>query len=110
MRDILWIIYNDMLIEGNTLPESQKYRLLTYYRELRMLMLENKERGERYEKKYFMYILWEKESEWEQKIYGKMKEWERRHPLIGMMLCAVLGGILVSLIADIILQGILMCI
>jgi len=44
----------------------------------------------------------------EQRIYEKMKKWEIRHPIMGIVICTILGGILISLIAGIILEGIMM--
>ena len=38
----------------------------------------------------------------------KMKKWEIRHPIMGIVICTILGGILISLIAGIILEGIMM--
>lgn len=48
------------------------------------------------------------ESALEQRIYEKMKKWEIRHPIMGIVICTILGGILISLIAGIILEGIMM--
>lgn len=48
---------------------------------------------------------WSKESDLEQKIYKNLKKWEARHPIIGIILCTILGGILISLIAGIILEA-----
>ena len=48
---------------------------------------------------------WDKESDFERKIYMNMKKWEARHPIIGIILCTILGGILISLIAGIILEA-----
>lgn len=102
--------YNGRLIEVKTSRENQKYRLLMYYRMLQALMHEKEEYNERYEKRKFMDIFWDKESKWEQKIYGKLKGWEERHPIMGIVFCTVLGGILVSLVAGVILEAILMCV
>lgn len=37
-----------------------------------------------------------------------MKKWEVRHPIIGIILCTILGGILISLVAGIVLEVIIM--
>ena len=37
-----------------------------------------------------------------------MKKWEKRHPIMGIVICTMLGGILISLAAGIILDGIMM--
>lgn len=47
---------------------------------------------------------WDKESGLEQKAYMHMKKWETRHPIMGIAICTILGGILISLIAGIILE------
>lgn len=101
-------IYNEIFIEEKTAQDNQKRRLLMYYRKCKELMFEKKKHDERFGKKQFMNIFWNKESKWEQKIYGKLNEWERRHPIMGIVFCTVLGGILVSLIAGILLEAVLM--
>lgn len=103
-------IYNGIRMEIKTLQRNQNSRLLMYYINYQAQMHKKKEHDERCEKKQFLGIFWDKESKWEQKIYGKLKEWERRHPIMGIVFCTVLGGILVSLVAGIILEVILMCI
>lgn len=60
------------------------------------------------DQKSHIIVFWNKESNWEQKLYGKMKKWEGRHPILGIVLCTILGGILISLIAGIILEAIMM--
>ena len=62
------------------------------------------------EQKNPITVFWNKESNWEQKLYGKMKKWEGRHPILGIVLCTILGGILISLIAGIILEAVKMII
>ena len=47
--------------------------------------------------------IWDRESNFERMIYLK---WEYRHPIIGIVICTILGGILVSLIAGIILEAV----
>lgn len=46
----------------------------------------------------------------EQKIYEKMKKWEARHPITGIVLCTISGGIFISLVAGIVLEAIMMTI
>lgn len=62
------------------------------------------------DQKSHIAVFWNKESNWEQKLYGKMKKWERRHPILGIVLCTILGGILISMIAGVILEAITMAI
>lgn len=50
---------------------------------------------------------WNKESNIEKRIYMKMKQWEDRHPIIGIVLCTILGGILLSLLCEIVLEALL---
>ena len=50
--------------------------------------------------------IWDRESNFERRIYSKLKKWEYRHPIIGIVICTILGGILVSLIAGIILEAV----
>lgn len=57
-----------------------------------------------------LVTFWKRESALEQKIYGEMKKWEKRHPIMGIVICTILGGILISLIAGIILEAIIMTI
>ncbi len=52
-------------------------------------------------------MFWDRESALEQRLYGKMKKWETRHPIIGIVTCTILGGILISLIAGIILEAVI---
>ena len=51
-------------------------------------------------------IFLEKEIDWEKRIYAKMKKWEERHPILGIIICTILLGILISLIAGIILEAV----
>ncbi len=48
----------------------------------------------------------DRESNFERMIYWKLKKWEYGHPIIGIVICTILGGILVSLIAGIILEAV----
>ena len=101
-------IYNDIMIEVKTVQENRNIRLLRYAKMLPTLICDKKECDEESGKKHFIDIFWDKESKWEQKIYSKMQEWEGRHPIMGIAFCTVLGGILISLVASVILEAILM--
>ena len=90
--------------------EEMKYRLLVY-----MILLQTriskqsiKESNTGSGKDGCLAAFWNKENYWEQKIYGTMKKWETRHPIIGIVLCTILGGILISLVAGIVLEAIMM--
>lgn len=63
-------------------------------------------RGLRKEEESF----WKRESRWEQRLFSRLKRWEKRHPIGGIILGTILGGILISLIAGCILEGALMAI
>lgn len=97
-------VYYDMLIEAKTAQENLNSRLSMYVMYYKIVL------AARSRKKHFIKLFWDKESKWEQKIYNKLKEWEIRHPILGIIFCTVLGGVLVSLVAGIILEAILMCI
>lgn len=103
-------MYDDICISVETLRyarEEQYRRLLMYY-----ILLRN--RTTMVEKKSVFNIslqlttFWDRESSLEQKLYRKMKKWETRHPIIGIVMCTILGGILISLVAGIILEAIIM--
>lgn len=51
---------------------------------------------------------WNMESGWENKLYLKFKKWESRHPLMGIFICTILGGIFISLVAGIILEAMML--
>lgn len=103
-------IYNDMIIEEKTSQENLNSRLLIYAKMLQTSMCDKDECDERNGNKYFIDILGDKESKWEQSIYNKLKGWERRHSIMGIVFCTILGGILISLIAGVILEAILICV
>jgi hypothetical protein len=89
----------DYIVENTEYSkEQQLYRLQAYTKQLSDIM--NKTTTAQQVK------FWEKESQIEQKIYKKMKVWERRHPIIAIVICTILGGILTSLVAGIILEAI----
>ena len=108
-------IFINMQIHIETARDNRdrtKYRLLIYMillqeRIFRQLIQENDTVPD---KEGDLAVFWNKESYWERKIYGKMKKWEARHPIIGIVLCTILGGILISLVAGIVLEAIMMTI
>ena len=99
-----------MIVEVKIEQENLNSRLRMYAKMFQTFMCEKDEEDVRSGKKHFIKIFWTKESKWEQRIYHKLKEWERKHPIIGIVLCTVLGGILISMIAGVILKAILLCI
>ncbi|MFQ6779739.1 MAG: hypothetical protein ACLRT0_06520 [Coprococcus sp.] len=99
-----------MIVEVKIEQENLNSRLRMYAKMFQTFMCEKDEEDVRSGKKHFIKIFWTKESKWEQRIYHKLKEWERKHPIIGIVLCTVLGGILISMIAGVILEAILLCI
>ena len=103
-------MYHDMIVEVKIEQENLNSRLRMYAKMFQIFMCEKDEEDVRSGKKHFIKIFWTKESKWEQRIYHKLKEWERKHPIIGIVLCTVLGGILISMIAGVILEAILLCI
>lgn len=103
-------MYHDMIVEVKIEQENLNSRLRMYAKMFQTFMCEKDEEDVRSGKKHFIKIFWTKESKWEQRIYHKLKEWERKHPIIGIVLCTVLGGILISMIAGVILKAILLCI
>lgn len=50
--------------------------------------------------------IWDRESNFERRLYSKLKKWEYRHPIIGIVICTILGGIFLSLVAGIILEAV----
>ena len=89
--------------------KRQMFRILVYYQRLCLysggtIAGENKLDSNSLQTPLF----WDQESALEQRIYEKMKKWEIRHPIMGIVICTILGGILISLIAGIILEGIMM--
>lgn len=108
-------IFNDMQIQIKTARnnrEEMKHRLLAYMIPLqtRMFRQSIKENIPVSDKEGCLAVFWNKESNWEQKIYGKMKKWKVRHPITGIVLCTILGSILISLLAGIALEAIMMVI
>ena len=100
----------DIFIEDmESARESQMVRMLTYFQKLRLhisgIMICEKKLGSNCLQ---TSLFWDKESALEQRIYGKMKKWEKRHPIMGIVIGTMLGGILISLVVEIILNGIMM--
>lgn len=98
----------DYMIEvtkGNNKEQALKglERCLIYQSKLRKLEYSRQSSNE---KKNDLQKLWEKESNLERRIFQKFEEWEKRHPLLGIFICTVLMGILISLLAGIILEAI----
>lgn len=108
-------IFNNMQIRmevARNNREKTKYRLLVYMilLQTRIFRQSIKKNNTVTDKEGCLAAFWNKESYWEQKIYGKMKKWEARHPITGIVLCTILGGILISLVAGIVLEAIMMAI
>lgn len=51
---------------------------------------------------------WNRESNIEKRIYMKMKQWEDRHPIIGIVMCTILGVIFLNLVSGIILEAMIL--
>lgn len=105
--------YDGMLIHVETARydrEKQIYRLLVYSILLhaKMTQMGMNENNAVSDKDLRTVTFWDRESELEQKIYKNMKKWETRHPIMGIIFCTILGGILISLMAGIILEAIMM--
>lgn len=100
-------IYYGTIIEVEAMQKNQYNRLLMYTKMFQTFPGDTVQCDVRSGEKYFIKLFFDKESKWEQKIYHKLKEWERRHPIMGIVLCTVLGGILISLVAGVILEAIL---
>ena len=105
--------YNDMqfFIETKNNIEEKMHRRLTYYRMYLyayMVGKISKEKTEGCVKKSKMSSFWDKESCLEQKIYGMMTKWKVRHPIMGIILCTILGSVLLSLLTEIIIDAIIM--
>jgi hypothetical protein len=99
--------YEGMLISVENVPYVRKQqidRLWTYYNKLAVMHVKKVSLDENVQQVGF----WDKESNLEKKIFRKMKKWEMRHPITGIILCTILGGIFISLVAGIILEVIMM--
>lgn len=101
-------MYHGVTLEETMLRTRQNIRLQMYNRRLQSYMKDKKEYEQSCEKTQQVDTFLDRESRWEQKIYGKLKQWEKRHPIMGIMCCTILGGILLSLISEVILQVLLM--
>ena len=105
--------YNDMQFFAETKNdiEERMQRRLTYYRMYLyayMVGKISKEKTEGCVKKSKMSSFWDKESCLEQKIYRMMTKWKVRHPIMGIVLCTILGSVLLSLVTEIIIDAIIM--
>lgn len=103
-------MYDNIFISVKTLryaKEEQYRRLLTYYILLRNRTTVVKKRSDS-NISLQLATFWDRESSLEQRLYGKMKKWETRHPIMGIATCTILLGILISLVAGIILEAIIM--
>lgn len=83
---------------------KQYHRLLMYYHAIEELM-DNKSEIDNSNTNRLKKFL-DKESELEKRIYVKLKKWEERHPIMGIIICTILLGILISLLAGIILEAV----
>jgi len=106
--------YDNIYISVKSLKcarEEQYIRLFVYSIKLLPLLhnrtiIEEKKSGSNISLQSILF--WDRESILEQKLYGRMKKWEIRHPIMGIVTCTILGGILISLVAGIILEAIIM--
>jgi hypothetical protein len=104
--------YEGMLLSVENVPCARKQQIdrLKAYNKLingltkKPVMLVNKVS---FDEEVQRVGFWDIESNLEIKIYRKMKKWERRHPITGIILCAVLAEIFISLMAEIILEAII---
>ena len=98
--------FSNMQIHIGTIRNNREeieFRLLAY-----KIMIQTRKFSQSPNKEKRLAAFWNKESYWENKIYSIMKRWEARHPIIGIVLCTILGGILISLVAGIALEAIMM--
>ena len=105
--------YNDMQFFAETkndIEERMQRRLTYYIMYLYAYMVGkiSKEKTEGCVKKSKMSSFWDKESCLEQKIYRMMTKWKVRHPIMGIVLCTILGSVLLSLVTEIIIDAIIM--
>ncbi|HJB29363.1 MAG TPA: hypothetical protein IAA06_11295 [Candidatus Blautia faecavium] len=49
----------------------------------------------------------EKESMIEKNIYSSLQKWEKRHPILGIIICTILGAVFLELLIQIIMNAIL---
>lgn len=101
-------MYGNICISAETLRcarKKQDNRLFMYYTLLQNILPMNQKKPDS-NISLRLTMFWDRESALEQRLYRKMKKWETRHPLMGVLICTILGGILISLVAGIILNGI----
>lgn len=98
-------IMNQIIIEVQHYEGlKQFYRILAYRHAMKEPMYGNSKIDNGHHT--MLKRLWDREIELEQRMYDKLKTWEERHPIIGIIFCTILLGILISLIAGIILEAI----
>ena len=98
-------IMNDIIIEEQHYGRLKHfYRILVYYYAMKKLTYGKSKIDDSNDT--LLKRLWDREINWEQRIYRKLKMWEKRHPIMGIVICTILLGILISLIAGIILESI----
>lgn len=97
MNQIIIEVHHDEGLE-------QFHRILAYCHAMKESMYGNSKKDNSH--RTMLKKLWDKEIELEQRIYDILKTWEERHPIMGIILCTILLGILISLIAGIILEAI----
>lgn len=83
---------------------EQYYHILTYYYAMKKQMYNQYKIDNNLDT--LLKRFWNKEINFEQRLYGRLKNWEKRHPIMGIIICTVLLGILISLIAGIILEAV----
>lgn len=83
---------------------EQYYRFLIYYFRINDMLYGKKENSLCVNESLKQF--WDKESNLEKRIYRKLKKWEERHPIISIIICTILLGILISLLAGVILEAI----
>lgn len=98
-------IMNQIIIEVQHYDGlEQIHRILAYRHAMKEPMYGNSKKDNSH--RTMLKKLWDREIELEQRMYDELKTWEERHPIMGIILCTILLGILISLIAGIILEAI----
>lgn len=88
-----------MFILENIARQKQMERLQTYFYAVDKM----KKR-----RKNILDKVIEKESEVEIKIYRFLKMWEKKHPLLAIVLCTLLGAILLNLLTGVMVEAVIM--
>lgn len=100
-------MYDNISVESSKCIREERYSRLFAYSILiknRTIMDEKKLKSNI---SLQLTMLCDRESALEQRLYVEMKKWETRHPIMGIVTCTLLGGILISLVAGIILEAII---